>query len=88
MDKYTILGFSVMSGEFLTYDVYCISHLYPKKHAVSSRDLSSPVGRVESNWVVERTGSDATSASENYGHLHQSGTFSSFPVELTNPIPA
>lgn len=50
--------------------------------------MSRPVGGSQSNWVVERSGSEATSASENNVHFHQSGTFlSPFPVDLTNPSP-
>ncbi|XP_020354834.1 uncharacterized protein si:dkey-86e18.1 isoform X4 [Oncorhynchus kisutch] len=59
-----------------------------KPRGLQSCDLSRPVGGAQSNWVVKRTGSDATSASENKVHFHQSGTFlSTFPVDLTNPSP-
>uniref|UniRef100_A0A4W5NSS0 Si:dkey-86e18.1 n=1 Tax=Hucho hucho TaxID=62062 RepID=A0A4W5NSS0_9TELE len=69
------------------------THISPntakKSRGLQSCDLSRPVDGAQSNWVVERTGSDATSASENQVHFHQSGTFlSPFPVDLTNPSPA
>ncbi|KAK6314028.1 hypothetical protein J4Q44_G00154870 [Coregonus suidteri] len=69
------------------------THISPntakKLRSLQSCDLSRPVGGAESNWVVESTESDATSASENQGHFYQSGTFlSPFPVDLTNASPA
>ncbi|XP_029563280.1 uncharacterized protein si:dkey-86e18.1 isoform X1 [Salmo trutta] len=71
-----------------TGNSWFLSSVAKKPRGLQSCDLSRPVGGAQSNWVVERTGSEATSASENKVHFHQSGTFlSPFPVDLTNPSP-